>query len=145
MTTLHPTDAGFAQAYSHAWTTDPEGLLQFFAVDGRYTDIAMDATYVGHHSIGRFHRHMLRFAPDSAIVFGSTFAAEGRLYSEWVWSGTFSGALRLRSGQLVDAAGTHFTVPGVAVCTYDSDGLLTTHRDFWDLCTVLSQASVRIG
>ncbi|MGV9668153.1 nuclear transport factor 2 family protein [Nocardia niigatensis] len=145
MTTPHPTDTGFAAAYSQAWTTDPESLLQFFALDGTYTDVAMDTTYEGREAIGKFHRYMLEFAPDSAIVFGDTYAAVGRLYSEWVWSGTFSGPLRLRSGKLIDAAGTRFSVPGIAACTYNRDGLLTTHRDFWDLGTVLDQTSVPIG
>ncbi|WP_329410251.1 nuclear transport factor 2 family protein [Nocardia vinacea] len=145
MTTPHPTDARFAEIYSHAWTADPEALLQFFAIDGTYTDVAMGSTYEGHKGIGKFHRYMLEFAPDSAIVFGDTYAADGRLYSEWIWSGTFAGALRLRSGKLVDATGTHFSVPGVAACTYNPDGRLTTHRDFWDLYTVLNQASIPIG
>lgn len=145
MTTPHPADASFADAYSRAWTADPEGLVQFFAADGTYTDVAMGVTYEGHKGIGKFHRFMLEFAPDSVVVFGDTFAADGRLCSEWVWSGTFAGPLRLRSGRLVNATGTHFSVPGVAVCTYDTAGKLTTHRDFWDLATVLEQAAVPIG
>ncbi|MFE6926114.1 nuclear transport factor 2 family protein [Nocardia sp. NPDC057663] len=145
MTTPHPTEATFAGAYSHAWTADPEELLTFFAADGTYTDIAMGTTYEGHTEIGKFHRYMLEFSPDSEIDFGDTYAADGRLYSEWVWRGTFAGPLRLRSGKLVDASGTRFHVPGVAVCTYDSTGRLTSHRDFWDLTTVLHQASVPIG
>ncbi|MGW5514395.1 nuclear transport factor 2 family protein [Nocardia africana] len=145
MTTPHPTDSGFAAAYSRAWTEVPEDLLQFFAPDGIYTDVAMNAAYKGRAAIDKFHRYMLEFAPDSAIVFGDTYAADGRLYCEWDWSGTFSGPLRLRSGKLIDAAGTRFSVPGIAACTYNGDGLLTTHRDFWDLGTVLDQTSVSIG
>ncbi|WP_433709353.1 nuclear transport factor 2 family protein [Nocardia sp. CA-084685] len=145
MTNPHPTEPSFADAYSRAWTADPERLLQFFAPDGTYTDVAMGAMYEGHRGIGKFHRYMLEFAPDSSIVFGDTFAADGRLYSEWAWSGTCAGPLRLRSGELVNATGAHFSVPGIAVCTYDTNGHITTHRDFWDLGTVLNQASVPIG
>jgi hypothetical protein len=48
----HPTDlAPFAEAYSKAWTSDPEGLLEFFDAAGTYTDVAMDTTYQGHEGI----------------------------------------------------------------------------------------------
>jgi hypothetical protein len=105
----------------------------------------MAATYTGHENIGRFHRFMLRFSPDSVIEFGDGHACDGRLYLDWVWSGTVTGALRLRSGKLVDATGGRFRVPGIAACAYRADGKLTSHRDFWDLATVLDQASVPIG
>lgn len=145
MTTPHPTDPTFAKAYSAVWTSDPDGLVKFFAPDGTYTDVAMDGTYQGHEGIARFHRFMLKFASDSVIEFGDTYASDGRLYAEWVWSGSFNGPLRLRSGKLIDAAGTKFSVPGVAVCKYDADGKLTSHADYWDLATVLDQAGVSIG
>lgn len=145
MTTPHPTDPNFAKAYSAAWSTDSEKLLKFFAPEGTYTDVAMDGTYQGHEEIARFHRFMLRFASDSLIEFGDTHATDGRLCSNWVWSGSFNGPLRLRSGKLIDATGTQFSVPGVAVCKYDESGKLTSHDDFWDLATVLDQAGVPIG
>lgn len=145
MDTPHPCDATFREAYSQAWTSDPEGLLAYFAPDGTYTDVAMGATYTGHGDIGRFHRFMLSFAPDSLIEFGDGRASDGYLHLDWTWSGTFAGPLRLRSGTLVDATGSRFTVPGIAACEYRADGKLTRHRDFWDLATVLDQASVRIG
>jgi hypothetical protein len=51
----------------------------------------MDMTYTGHDEVARFHRWMLKFAPDSAIEFSDACAADGRLYLEWMWSGTFDG------------------------------------------------------
>jgi hypothetical protein len=141
----HPCAPEFRAAYSHAWSHDPAGLLEFFAPHGTYTDVAMGTTYTGHESIERFHRFMLSFAPDSAIEFGDGHAADGHLYLDWVWSGTVTGPLRLRSGKLVDAAGSRFSVDGLAACEYGSDGKLTSHRDFWDLATVLDQTSVSIG
>ncbi|WP_067903087.1 nuclear transport factor 2 family protein [Nocardia vaccinii] len=146
MTVPHPFDPGFAEAYSHAWTAaDPGRLLEFFTPAGEYTDVAMGGSYTGHEEIGKFHRFMLAFAPDSVIEFHDVTAIGGRLYAQWDWSGSFAGKLRLRSGKIVDPAGARFTVPGVAVCRYDEFGLLTSHSDFWDLGTVLNQAGVSIG
>lgn len=139
MTMPHPAEVGFAEAYSHAWTSDPTQLLEFFAPDGSYTDVAMDATYTGREAVERFHRWMLKFAPDSVVEFSGPCAADGRLYLEWVWSGTFDGTLRLPDGKTLVATGKTFSVPGVAACRYGDDGKLLSHRDYWDFSTVLSQ------
>jgi SnoaL-like domain len=133
----HPFDAGYADAYSRAWTSEPVKLLDFFAPDGTYTDVPMGATYTGREEIARFHRWMLKFAPDSVIEFGDACAAGGRLYLQWIWSGTFEGALRLPDGTSVRSTGANFIVPGVAVCRYAADGQLLSHRDYWDLNTLL--------
>jgi steroid delta-isomerase-like uncharacterized protein len=143
MTHPHPSDGSFADAYSRAWTSDPDRLLDFFTPDGVYTDVAMGATYHGRDEIARFHRWMLRFAPDSLIEFSDACAAESRLYLEWVWSGTFEGAMRLPDGSSVESTGAKFSVPGVAACRYAADGQLESHRDYWDLSTVLKQVGVQ--
>ena len=139
MTHPHPSDAGFADAYSEAWTSEPVKLLDFFAPDGTYTDVPMDATYAGREEIARFHRWMRKFAPDSVIEFGDGCAANGRLYLEWVWSGTFEGTLRLPDGSSVQSTGGNFGVPGVGACRYADNGELLSHRDYWDLSTLLRQ------
>jgi len=139
MTSPHPAHPGFAEAYSRAWTSEPGELLDFFAPDGSYTDVAMDATYNGREEIARFHRWMLKFAPDCVIEFSDACAVDGRLYLEWVWSGTFEGALRLPDGASVESTGAKFSVPGVAACRYAADGKLLSHRDYWDLRTLLRQ------
>jgi steroid delta-isomerase-like uncharacterized protein len=138
--TPHPTDTDcFAEEYSHAWTNDPQGLLAFFAPDGSYTDVAMNTTYTGHEEILRFHRWMLKFAPDSAIEFCAPAAHDGRLYLEWLWSGSFGGPLRLPNGSTFAASGKKFGITGVAACRYRDDGKLMSHRDFWDLGRLLDQ------
>jgi steroid delta-isomerase-like uncharacterized protein len=138
-TPSHPSDAGFADAYSRAWTSRPVQLVEFLAPDGAYTDVAMGVTYNGRDEITRFHRWMLNFAPDSDITFSDACAADGRLYLEWIWSGTFDGALRLPDGSAVQSTGAKFSVPGVAACRYAANGELLSHRDYWDLNTVLRQ------
>jgi len=139
MTHPHPSEAGFADAYSRAWTSEPVELLDFFAPEGTYTDVPMNATYTGREQIARFHRWMLKFAPDSVITFSDACAADRRLYLQWIWSGTFDGTLRLPDGSSVQSTGANFSVPGVAASRYDTKGELQSHRDYWDLNTLLSQ------
>jgi SnoaL-like polyketide cyclase len=99
----------------------------------------MGATYNGRAEIARFHRWMLKFAPDSVIDFSNACAADGRLYLEWVWSGTFEGALRLPDGSSVQSTGAKFSVPGDAACRYAADGELQSHRDYWNVSALLTQ------
>jgi steroid delta-isomerase-like uncharacterized protein len=139
MTRPHPAEAEFADAYSQAWTSQPAQLLDFFAPDGSYTDVAMGTTYNGRDEIARFYRWMLKFAPDSVIEFSEGCAADRRLYLQWVWSGTFEGALRLPDGSSVESTGANFSVPGVAACRYAATGQLLRHDDYWDLNTLLKQ------
>ncbi|MCV7226487.1 nuclear transport factor 2 family protein [Mycolicibacterium komossense] len=129
----------FAAAYSTAWTKDSVSLLDFFDPAGTYTDMAMDTTYAGHDGIERFHRWMLKFAPDSVIEFSAPAARDGVVYLEWLWDGSFQGALRLADGSLLPSNGRRFSVPGVAACRYGTDGKLTSHRDFWDVTQMIAQ------
>ncbi|MUL67870.1 hypothetical protein BOO86_25590 [Mycobacterium sp. CBMA 234] len=135
----HPTDEAYPAAYSEAWTNDPQGLLAFFADDGTYADIAMGTTYRGHDEILRFHRWMLKFAPDSVIEFTEPATQQGRIYMEWTWSGSFAGALRLRDGRRLEATGDRFSIVGIGSCRFGDDGKLTSHRDFWDAAELVEQ------
>jgi steroid delta-isomerase-like uncharacterized protein len=144
MTHPHPSDDDFVDAYSRAWTSELDRLIDFFAFDGYYIDVAMGATYRGRDQIARFHRWMLKFAPDSAIEFSDACAADGRLYLQWIWSGTFEGALRLPDGSSVESIGAYFSVPGVAACRYAANGELLSHSDYWDLGTVLRQVGAQL-
>ncbi|MEH3129032.1 MAG: nuclear transport factor 2 family protein [Mycolicibacterium neoaurum] len=135
----HPTDADYADAYGRAWTHDPELLCTFFTADGTYTDVAMRGTYQGRNGIQRFHRWMLTFSPDSLIVFTQPAVADGLAYFEWTWSGSITGPLRLPNGASIDAAGKQFSATGIAACRYDNQGLLTSHRDFWDVGLLVDQ------
>lgn len=145
MTTPHPTDDldRYAAAYSTAWTEDPAGLLEFFDPAGTYADMAMGTTYTGRDEIQRFHRWMLKFAPDSVIEFCAPAAQHGVLYLEWLWEGSFEGSLQLADGSLIPSNGQRFSVPGIAACRFGEDGKLTSHRDFWDITQMISQLNAR--
>jgi hypothetical protein len=82
---------------------------------------------------------MLKFAPDSVIDFYQPASHDGRLYLEWLWSGSFDGPLRLPNGTSIAASGKKFGVTGIAACQYGTDGKLTSHRDFWDIGQLLNQ------
>lgn len=141
MTAPRPTDDldAYASSYGTAWTKDPTGLLDFFDPAGTYSDMAMGTTYTGHDDILRFHRWMLKFAPDSVIEFHSPAARHGVLYLEWLWSGSFQGQLRLADGSEIPSNGERFSVPGIAACHVAPNGKLTSHRDFWDVTQMIAQ------
>ncbi|WP_328353127.1 nuclear transport factor 2 family protein [Mycobacterium sp. NBC_00419] len=141
MTLPHPAEDldVFAAAYSTAWTKDPVGLVEFFDPAGTYSDMAMGTTYTGRDDIQRFHRWMLKFAPDSVIEFSAPAARDGVLYLEWLWDGSFEGSLRLADGSLIPSNGQRFSVPGIAACRFTDDGTLTSHRDFWDIGQMIAQ------
>ena len=84
---------------------------------------------------------MLKFAPDSVIEFSDACASDGRLYLEWVWSGTFEGALRLPDGSSVAVNGSELQCPWCRRVPVRDHGELLSHRDYWDLNTVLRQVS----
>ncbi|MER5538885.1 hypothetical protein [Streptomyces mirabilis] len=42
---------------------------------------------------------------------------------------------------MIEPTGARFSVPGIAGC---ADGRLLSHRDFWDLATVLDQAATTV-
>jgi hypothetical protein len=47
--------------------------------------------------------------------------------------------LRLPDGSSLPSTGATFSVPGVAACRYAANGELLSHRDYWDLNTLLGQ------
>ena len=132
-------DEDFLEVWGKAWSSGkPEMLLPLYAPTARYRDIGSELTFDGHEEIARFLRYMLRFAPDSMIHFDSAHGNRSGFAARWVWSGTATGALRVRD-ELFPATGTRFSVPGVAYCTLNGDGLLASHEDYYDMHAVIRQ------
>jgi steroid delta-isomerase-like uncharacterized protein len=132
-------DPRFQEAYGIAWSgTDDGPLLRYFAEDGEYTDMGSSATFRGHKDIARFRRAMFNFSADSRIVFTTLLRGSRGFASEWTWSGTASGELRL-DGRTYPATNRPYSVQGVALCTVDEAGAITAHRDFYDMRALLKQ------
>lgn len=125
--------AGYGAAWSHA---DPDALNAYFAPDGTYEDIGTQSLARGHGQIARYMRHMLAFASDTLVVFAEPLGDIARFVLPWTWSGTASGPLLL-DGTLHPPTHREFSVDGLALCTADLDGRLTSHKDVYDMHGVL--------
>lgn len=142
--TIRPSDPGFLKAYTTAWSSGDEPLLRTaFAEDGVYIDTGMGHTYTGVADVARFFRHMLRFSTDTLVDFTSIVVdADGLGFAtEWTWSGTADGNLSL-GDRLVPPSGRRYSVPGVAYCRADESGLVTYHRDYYDVRDLLGQLGI---
>jgi steroid delta-isomerase-like uncharacterized protein len=132
----------WAGAYGRAWSgADGAHLAAFFAEEAVYEDTGTGACARGRTEIAAYHAFMRAFAPDSLIVFAQTLGDAERFALEWTWSGTATGPIRLDS-LLHPATGRSFSVPGVAVCAADEAGLLTLHRDIYDMRATLRSCGI---
>lgn len=132
-------DGEFLADWGRAWSCGDAGeLLALYAPDSVYTDVGSDLVFTGHDELRRFYDFMLKFSPDGLIEFHDAHGDADGFASEWTWSGTAVGPLRVR-GTLYPATGKRFSVPGVAYCTLAGDGSISTHKDYWDMHAVLLQ------
>lgn len=123
-------DEGFIEAYGAAWGF--RGLLpQFFAPDGTYTDAASQVTLRGREQLDRFLKVYLQFSPQCTVTFTEVQVSDVGFTAEWIWDGTSDGKLWLH-GVECPQDGSRFSIPGVAVCTVDGEGRITSHIDYWD-------------
>jgi hypothetical protein len=104
----------------------------------------MQTTVSGSEGVIRFYKHMTKFIGRSHIEFEIIHVGDGHLTAYWQWSATVTGPLRLRDGTTLELLGQHLASTGVAVCRYDSTGLLTRHIGYWDLASMLAPAGVRL-
>lgn len=98
----------------------------------------MGETYTGVDQVARFFRYMLTFSSDTDVAFTSLIREGSSFASEWIWSGTADGPLRVE-GQVYPATGKRYAVKGVAVCTVNEEGLISLHRDYYDVGTLMHQ------
>ena len=140
--TVRPGDPTFLEHYGHAWSAGDEELLRTaFAEDGVYVDTGMGQTYRGVADVARFFRHMLRFSSATHVDFTSIVVQDDAFTAEWTWSGTADGSLSL-GATVHPATGRRYSVPGVAVCRVDDDGLVTYHRDYYDVRDLTRQVGI---
>ena len=142
---MRMNEPGFLEAYGAAWSSGTqEDLAAYVADDVRYVEGAMGVTYQGIAELARFFRYMLAFSSDSHIEFTSLISDSAAFAAEWRWSGTADGPLQLGS-TTYEPTGLHFDVPGVAICRTRDDGLITYHKDYYDVATLVRQIGLRVG
>lgn len=133
---------GFLQSYGAVWSCgDPVLLGQFFTEDGRYIESAYGDTYTGRAEVGRFMRFMHAFSDHVLIDYTSHCGTAERFALEWVWSGVATGPIRIQ-GKVHAPTNRPYRVEGVAMCSASPEGLLTLHRDYYDLGTLLRQIGI---
>jgi hypothetical protein len=128
---------GFIEAYGAAWGFR-DLLPQFYAPTGSYTDMASMVTVQGHDQLDRFMKVYLQFSPECTVTFTKVQASGVGFTAEWMWEGTSDGKLWLH-GVECPQDGSRFSIPGVAVCTVDDEGRVSSHTDYWD-----SEAMLRV-
>lgn len=127
----------------HALAGAPDGegelkaLLDCCSPDVRYEDVPTAKVFDGHDGIRRMCEGAHNWSSDveAAVL---TRQTNGTLFAvETEWCGTNTAAL----GDL-PATGRRFLLRMVSVGTIDDQGLVTEHRDYWDLASFLAQVGV---
>jgi steroid delta-isomerase-like uncharacterized protein len=132
----------FVQAYGAVWSSgDAELLGRYFAEDGEYVESSYDHTYSGRAEIGRFSRFMRAFSQQVKIEYVSHCGTRELFALEWVWSGLASGPIRIGE-KVFPPTNKPYSVPGVAICRARGDGLIVSHRDYYDIMTLMRQIGI---
>ncbi len=124
-----------------AGAPDGEGelkaLLDCCSPHVRYEDVPTARVFEGHDGIRRMCQGAYNWSSDvEATVL--TRQTNGSLFAvETEWRGTNTAAL----GDL-PATGRRFTLRMVSIGIIDDEGLVTEHRDYWDLASFLAQLGV---
>jgi steroid delta-isomerase-like uncharacterized protein len=138
-------DASWLDRYIDAWvlhavagTVRGEGelvsLLKFFSVDVRYEDVPSAAVFEGHDGIRRMCETANQWSSD--LEFNVlTRQTDGSMFSfETETVGSNSSPLGDQP-----ATGRRFVLRAVAVGRVDDNGVVSEHRDYWDLGSFLAQ------
>ena len=127
----------------HALAGAPDGagdlkaLLDCCGPDVRYEDVPTAKVFEGHDGVRRMCEGAHNWSSDVEATV-PTRQTNGTLFAvETEWRGTNTAAL----GDL-PATGRRFTLRMVSVGTIDDQGLVTEHRDYWDLASFLAQVGV---
>ncbi|MEO5902064.1 MAG: ester cyclase [Ilumatobacteraceae bacterium] len=132
-------DDGFREAYGDAWSCADESMWRrYYTPDVVYVEGGTHTSYEGIDAAARFFRFMYRFAADSRIDFINLFGDNAGFGAEWVWTGIAQGPL-LVDGVVYPPTNLPFSVDGAAVCKVNSDGLVTYHKDYYDVRALMAQ------
>ena len=133
-------DAYISAWREHARAGGPGGhealahLLTFMSPDVVYEDVPTGGVYHGHAGVRAIAQGAYAMAEDMTFEVTSQFCGGGGFVFENICRGSNNGAIGPLPG-----SGRTFEIRGVAVGRVSEDGLVTTHRDYWDLAGLLAQ------
>ena len=123
--------------YCAMWSThDLDKIVSFFADSCVYENLAREQTYRGKEGVKAYAKACFDAIPDFKVQVVSVFVSGDWLASEWVMTGTHSGAL-----PDLPPTGKAFTVRGSSVVQL-RDNKILRNTDYWDLMTFLRQLGV---
>lgn len=125
---------GHVRAGGPGGEPDARRILDVFAEDGVWEDVAVDAAYQGHAALREMFDASYQFAPTLVFDVVQARAADGGYVIEWEMHAEGTGAF----GDL-PATDKPFRVRGVSVGALGPDGKVVLHRDYWDRVSFLGQ------
>jgi steroid delta-isomerase-like uncharacterized protein len=129
----------------HAQAGGPSGgdaarrILERFADDGVWEDVAAQASYCGHRELQEMFEQSYQWSP--TLMFDVVQARAGAdFYSiEWEMHAEGNGAFGA-----MPATDKAFRVRGVSIGAVDPSGHVTVHRDYWDRLAWMTQVGLAI-
>jgi ketosteroid isomerase-like protein len=131
--------------YIEAWLVHPSAgaaqggpelqrLLALMARDVRYEDVPSGAVFSGHDGIRDMCAAAYAWSRDVTMKVVSS-QTDGHLFAiEVLASGTSSSG----AGE-ASAPGRAFSFPMASIGTFDAEGMVARHRDYWDLAAFQRQ------
>jgi hypothetical protein len=141
-------DREWLDAYIEAWEVHPHAggpdgtdelarLIGFMHPAVRYEDVPTTLVWSGHDGVAEMCAGAFQMSSDLRFDVVSR-QCDGRSYAfESIGTGTSTGAV----GPIAPTGGA-ITLRGTAVGTISDDGLVTSHRDYWDMASLLVQLGV---
>lgn len=114
---------------------DAQAIGTLFAADGVFTEPAGE--FRGREEIVRYWERFFEAFPDLEVHDDFTAESGDTAINEWSAAGTNTGPLETPDGS-IRATGKRVTILGCDALTV-RDGLIRTHRGYWDQLTLLTQ------
>jgi steroid delta-isomerase-like uncharacterized protein len=128
---LHPYAASSAGADAMA------ALLAIMAHDVRYEDVPSATVFEGHEGIADMCAGAYQMSADLTFEVVSR-QTDGRRYAfETIGTGTSTGSVGP-----IPATGQPITLRGISVGERSDEGRVQSHRDYWDMASLLIQLGV---
>ena len=142
---LNIMSVAWLDEYIDAWVLHPDAggpegadalarLLKCMSADVHYEDLPSARSWAGHDGVAEMCKGAYRLSNDLHFTI-LTRQTDDRFFAvESLASGTHTGAF----GSIA-ATGRPITFRGVSVGEVSQDGLVTGHRDYWDMAGLLRQ------